>query len=79
MLEDCPDVDAVIIPVGGGGLLAGVSVALKTLKPDIKIIVSLININITNEFIRVYLLLKQYELHRFSHKHRLMLCFCTAN
>ena len=79
MLEDCPDVDAVIIPVGGGGLLAGVSVALKTLKPDIKIIVSLININITNEFIRVYLLLKQCELHRFSHKHRLMLCFCTAN
>ncbi|XP_059090398.1 L-threonine ammonia-lyase-like isoform X1 [Tigriopus californicus] len=38
ILEQVPDVDAVVIPVGGGGLLAGCAVALKTMKPDIKII-----------------------------------------
>eukprot|EP00118_Oscarella_pearsei_P008928 m.48563 g.48563 ORF g.48563 m.48563 type:complete len:484 (+) comp33888_c0_seq4:188-1639(+) len=38
IIEQVPDADAVIIPVGGGGLLAGVSLALKTLKPDITVI-----------------------------------------
>src|SRR5258705_488164 len=33
-----PDLDAIIVPVGGAGLIAGVALALKTLKPDIKII-----------------------------------------
>jgi threonine dehydratase len=33
-----PDVDAVIVPIGGAGLIAGLAVALKTLKPAIKII-----------------------------------------
>jgi threonine dehydratase len=33
-----PDLDAVIIPIGGGGLLAGVALALKHLKPAVKII-----------------------------------------
>ncbi|KAJ1346112.1 hypothetical protein KIN20_000806 [Parelaphostrongylus tenuis] len=33
-----PDVDAIIVPVGGGGLIAGVAVAAKTLKPTVKII-----------------------------------------
>lgn len=37
MLEKEPDLDALIIPVGGGGLFAGNAVAAKTLKPDIKI------------------------------------------
>ncbi len=40
IIEQVPDVDAVIIPVGGGGMLAGCAVALKTMKPDVKIIVS---------------------------------------
>ncbi|XP_059176525.1 L-threonine ammonia-lyase-like [Physella acuta] len=35
--EQVPDVDACVVPVGGGGLIAGVATALKTLKPDIKI------------------------------------------
>ena len=34
ILEDLPDVDAVIAPVGGGGLLAGLASALGALKPD---------------------------------------------
>ena len=42
ILEQVPDVDAVVIPTGGGGLLAGCAVALKTMKPSIKIIVSFI-------------------------------------
>ncbi len=33
-----PDLDAVIVPVGGAGLLAGVSLAVKTLRPDVKIV-----------------------------------------
>ena len=35
-------VDAVVIPVGGGGLLAGMSVTLKHLLPKVKVIVSII-------------------------------------
>src|SRR5437868_11107799 len=38
MLEQVPDVDAVIVPVGGAGLLAGVALAVKTKKPSAKII-----------------------------------------
>src|SRR6056297_1326886 len=38
ILEDLPDVDIVITPVGGGGLLSGVAAALKELNPDIKVI-----------------------------------------
>lgn len=33
-----PEVDAVIVPIGGAGLIAGVALALKTLKPRVKII-----------------------------------------
>ena len=40
ILEQVPDVDAVVIPTGGGGLLAGCAVALKTMNPNVKIIVS---------------------------------------
>jgi len=36
--DQVPDVEAVIVPVGGAGLLAGVALALKTLKPGVKII-----------------------------------------
>jgi threonine dehydratase len=34
ILEDLPDVSAIIAPVGGGGLLAGLAAALSALKPD---------------------------------------------
>jgi len=36
--EDLPDVDTVVVPVGGGGLMSGVAIALKTLRPSIKLI-----------------------------------------
>jgi threonine dehydratase len=38
ILEDVPDVDAVIVPVGGGGLIAGVALAIKSLRPQVRII-----------------------------------------
>jgi threonine dehydratase len=37
MLQDVPDLDAIIIPTGGGGLLAGCMVAATTLKPGIAV------------------------------------------
>ena len=38
ILEQVPNVDAVIVPVGGAGLIAGVSLAVKTKRPKVKII-----------------------------------------
>jgi len=38
ILEDLPDVDAVIAPIGGGGLISGIAVALKSLRPQVKIL-----------------------------------------
>lgn len=38
LLEQQPDLDAVLIAIGGGGLITGMSVALKALKPSIRII-----------------------------------------
>lgn len=38
LLEDLPDVDRIYLPVGGGGLAAGVAIAVKSRKPDVRII-----------------------------------------
>lgn len=38
MLEDYPDLETLIIPVGGGGLIAGMATAAKAIKPDIRIV-----------------------------------------
>lgn len=37
LLEQLPDIEAVIIPVGGGGLISGVAFAVKSLNPSIKV------------------------------------------
>jgi len=37
MLEACPDLDVLLIPIGGGGLCSGVALAAKTLKPSLHI------------------------------------------
>ncbi len=37
ILEQLPDIDAVIVPVGGGGLIAGIAFTIKTLYPKIKV------------------------------------------
>ncbi|MFN8671364.1 MAG: threonine ammonia-lyase [Candidatus Sericytochromatia bacterium] len=38
ILEECPNVKNIIVPIGGGGVIAGISIAVKKLNPDIKII-----------------------------------------
>jgi threonine dehydratase len=38
IMEDLPEADTVVLPVGGGGLAAGVAVALKARKPEVRII-----------------------------------------
>ena len=38
LLEEVPDLDAVLCPVGGGGLLAGTAVAVRTLRPAAQVI-----------------------------------------
>ena len=38
IMEQVPDAEVVIVPVGGAGLLAGVSLAVKTLRPEVKIV-----------------------------------------
>ena len=47
-LEDVYEPDVIIVPVGGGGILAGVSVAVKKLSPKTKIYVSKIAVNLIN-------------------------------
>jgi threonine dehydratase len=38
IMEDLPDVDAILVPVGGGGMIAGIAIAAKALSPRTKII-----------------------------------------
>ena len=37
ILDQLPDLDAVIVPVGGGGLISGVAFAIKSLRPEVKV------------------------------------------
>ncbi|XP_072345772.1 LOW QUALITY PROTEIN: serine racemase-like [Scyliorhinus torazame] len=37
ILQQVPDVEAVVVPVGGGGMLAGIAVAIKAQRPEVKI------------------------------------------
>lgn len=37
ILDQLPDVDAVIVPIGGGGLISGVAYAIKSLRPNVKV------------------------------------------
>ncbi|MFD5831034.1 threonine/serine dehydratase [Lentzea sp. NPDC060358] len=38
VLEDLPDVDAVVVPMSGGGLISGVATAVKSLRPDVRVV-----------------------------------------
>jgi threonine dehydratase len=38
ILEDVPEVDTVVVPVGGGGLIAGIALAIKSQRPDVRVI-----------------------------------------
>ncbi len=37
LLADIPDLDAVVVPIGGGGLMAGIALAVKVLKPEVRL------------------------------------------
>ncbi len=37
ILEDLPDADAIVVPIGGGGLISGVAVAVHALRPEVRI------------------------------------------
>lgn len=37
ILEQCPEINTVIVPVSGGGLISGVSTAIKAISPDVKV------------------------------------------
>ncbi|RXK04259.1 threonine ammonia-lyase [Halarcobacter bivalviorum] len=38
LLEEIPDLKQIIVPIGGGGLIAGIAIAAKAINPDIKVI-----------------------------------------
>ena len=38
VLEQAPDVRTVLVPTGGGGLLAGMAIAVKALRPDVRVV-----------------------------------------
>ncbi len=38
MLEDAPDLDVIVVPIGGGGLMSGVATAARAIKPEIELI-----------------------------------------
>src|SRR5258706_7371585 len=38
MLEEAPDLDVLVIPIGGGGLISGIAIAAKAVKPGIEIV-----------------------------------------
>jgi threonine dehydratase len=38
MMEDAPDLDTIVVPIGGGGLMSGVAIAARAMKPDIELI-----------------------------------------
>ena len=38
MLEEVPDLDTIVVPIGGGGLMSGIAIASRAIKPDIELI-----------------------------------------
>src|SRR5215213_8359298 len=38
MLEDAPELDAIVVPIGGGGLMSGIAIAARAIKPEVELI-----------------------------------------
>ena len=38
LLEQCPEMDVVVVPVGGGGLISGIAAAIKEVRPEVRVV-----------------------------------------
>ncbi|MES2148145.1 MAG: threonine ammonia-lyase [Pseudomonadota bacterium] len=38
MLEDAPDLDTIVVPIGGGGLMSGIAIAARAIRPEIELV-----------------------------------------
>lgn len=38
LLEQCPEMDVVVVPVGGGGLISGIALAIKEIRPEVRVV-----------------------------------------
>jgi threonine dehydratase len=38
LIEDCPELETVVVPIGGGGLISGIATAVKERKPDVRVV-----------------------------------------
>ena len=38
LLEQCPEMDVVVVPVGGGGLISGIALAIKEVRPEVRLV-----------------------------------------
>ncbi|HEX8907378.1 MAG TPA: threonine ammonia-lyase [Longimicrobiaceae bacterium] len=38
LLEQCPEMDVVVIPLGGGGLISGIAMAIKEIRPEVRVV-----------------------------------------
>ncbi len=38
IMEDCPDAELIVVPIGGGGLISGISMAVKSVKPGVRVV-----------------------------------------
>jgi threonine dehydratase len=38
LLEQCPEMDVVVVPLGGGGLISGIALAIKEIRPEVRIV-----------------------------------------
>lgn len=38
LLEQCPEMDVVVVPVGGGGLIGGIAMAIKEIRPEVRVV-----------------------------------------
>lgn len=38
ILEDVPDVETIVVPIGGGGLISGVAMTVKSIRPDVRVV-----------------------------------------
>ena len=74
ILDQVPDVEVIVLPVGGGGLIAGVALAVKTMKP--KLLIIGVEPQLCPSFAMA--MKKRKAVHTWSH-HTNCWCQCTCH